>query len=258
MMSFSHRISAKKMSDLAYFQSLTQELQALKNRVRHYIKDAHWLSDGLWKESVLRSVLKRHLPKSLEVGTGFIVKDGEVSTQIDILIYDTTKPILFQDGDFVVVTPDLVKAIIEVKTRLRKADLATELNKLAENHHFAASTALCRPFVGLFSYDTVGIYHNDVQTSLEQASEGHPRRVVHCVSLGDDLFTRYWECPPETPRQPRNLWRSYHLESIAPAYFIHNIIESLCPESVVNNDTMWYPQEGKEAHTLGELEFTRA
>lgn len=245
------------MSDLEYFQSLTQEIHALKNRVRHFIKDHHWLSDGLWKESVLRAVLRRHLPRSLGVGTGFIVKAEDVSTQVDILIYDTTKPILFQDGDFIVVTPDLVRAIIEVKTQLRKSQMADELGKLADVHHFAASTAFCQPFVGLFSYDCDDIAHEDLLPALDETSGGKARRVVHCVALGEDLFTRYWHCPPETPRRPNELWRSYRLPGIAPAYFIHNIIERLCERSVLDNGSVWFPREGKERSCLGERFVTK-
>jgi hypothetical protein len=65
------------MDELEYFRSITLELQALKNRVRHFIRDKHWLTDGEWKESVLRAVLRRHLPQSIGVGTGFVItQDG--------------------------------------------------------------------------------------------------------------------------------------------------------------------------------------
>ena len=246
------------MEDSAYFQSLTQEIQALKNRVRYFIQDRHWLSDGLWKESVLRSVLRRHLPKTLEVGTGFFVTSEGVSSQIDILIYDTSKPILFQDGDFVVVTPDLVRSIIEVKTTMRRSELSGALRKLGSNHFLAASTALCQPFVGLFAYEADDVGHDDLLEALDAEAAGSSRRCVHCVSLSDDLFTRFWHCPPENPRRPNELWRAYRLPGSAPAYFIHNVIESLCQRSVLDNDTVWYPREGKERYTLGEKQRTRA
>jgi len=186
------------MDNLAYFQSLTQEVNALKNRVRYFIKDRHWLSDGQWKESVLRAVLRRHLPKSLGIGSGFIVTGEEISTQIDIIVYETTKPILFQDGDFVVVTPDLVRAIIEVKTKVVRADLPEIIEKLAITHYLTASTGLCQPFVGLFSYEHQGCDHNAVLETLGSTVQGCSRRNTHCVSLGNDLFTRFWYCPPET------------------------------------------------------------
>jgi hypothetical protein len=47
----------------AHFASLTQELEALRDRVRNLsVEDPHWPTDGEWKESVLRAVLKSYLP----------------------------------------------------------------------------------------------------------------------------------------------------------------------------------------------------
>jgi len=51
-----------------YFESLATELDALKNRVRNFIQDRHWQTDGEWKESVLRAFLRRNLPKSVQIG----------------------------------------------------------------------------------------------------------------------------------------------------------------------------------------------
>ena len=72
------------MDPANYYRSLTAETDALKDRVRHLIADAHWLTDGEWKESVLRSVLRRHLPAHIGVGRGFIISPASVSKQIDV------------------------------------------------------------------------------------------------------------------------------------------------------------------------------
>jgi len=131
--------------DWNYFQSLTERIDALKNRVRHFIGDAHWLKDGEWKESVIRSILRRHLPITVGVGTGFIAcHGGRVSTQNDILLYDRTKPILFQDGDFVIVTPRLVLGLIEVKTKVENSGtgFSGSAEKLADNVELASAKTL--------------------------------------------------------------------------------------------------------------------
>lgn len=73
-----------------YFRSLSHECETLKNRVRYFVEDSHWPSDGEWKESVLRSMLKRSAPESVTVGRGFVVHEDGCSTQIDILIYDNS------------------------------------------------------------------------------------------------------------------------------------------------------------------------
>src|SRR2546427_2303201 len=95
----------------SYFESLGLELGSLKHRVRQLIADAHWQTDGEWKESVLRHVLRRHLPTSAVVGRGFVVTSKSASSQLDVLIHDGSKPVVFKDGDLVFVTPDAVLGI---------------------------------------------------------------------------------------------------------------------------------------------------
>lgn len=116
-----------------YHQSIADELKATQNRVRNLIGDRHWQTDGEHKESILRTVLRARLPSSLLVGRGFICFREGPSTQIDILITDANKPTLFKDGDLVIVTPDCVRAVIEVKTKLdAQNDYQEALSKLAD------------------------------------------------------------------------------------------------------------------------------
>jgi hypothetical protein len=77
------------MNMIEYHKSLNRELQALKDRVRNLMDDPHWLTDGEWKETVLRSVLRKHLPHSVQVGRGFVLTPSRCSKQIDVLIYDS-------------------------------------------------------------------------------------------------------------------------------------------------------------------------
>ena len=74
------------MDELDYFRSITLEFKALKDRVYHFIGDHHWLTVGQWRESVLRAVLRRHLPQDIGVGHGFVIMRDGPSTQIDILL----------------------------------------------------------------------------------------------------------------------------------------------------------------------------
>ena len=102
------------METTEYFRSLSAEITALKNRVRNFINDAHWRTDGEWKESVLRAILNGRLPNSIEAVRGFVLTSTGCSQQIDVLLYDNSKPVLFRDGDLVFLTPDAVKGIVEV------------------------------------------------------------------------------------------------------------------------------------------------
>lgn len=114
-----------------YFRSLTAEVEALRDRVRQLIENRHWQTDGEWKESVIRQVLRRHLPASAQVGRGFVVTGRRTSHQIDVLVFDSAKPVLFRDADLAFVTPDAVLGAIEVKSRTTAGTVATAAEKLA-------------------------------------------------------------------------------------------------------------------------------
>jgi len=100
---------------------------------------AHPPSIGMYKENLLRHFLSNSLPKRYSAATGFVLFPGiqscpiaddawprtvsvpthELSRQIDILVYNSADfPTLFEDEGFVVVTPQSVRAVIEVKGSL--------------------------------------------------------------------------------------------------------------------------------------------
>lgn len=236
-----------------YFISLTDELMALKNRVRHYIATKHWLSDGEWKESVIRSVLRRHLPDNIGVGRGFIVKADGVSTQIDILLYNKTEPVLFQDGDFIIITPSSFKGAIEVKTKFWQYNtLAKALNKLSNVAEFVnpVSTHGKKQFIGLFSYEEPNLKIEKALEELQTCVNGRHQRVINCISFGENHFIRYWPTSPGL--QNNDMWHAYNLRNKAPAYFVHNVIDHLCPEWANENNDVLYPTAGKESCKIGE------
>jgi hypothetical protein len=235
-----------------YFKNLTLELESLKDRVRLYIEDAHWQSDGEWKESVLRTILRRHLPKNIGIGRGFIVNVDQASTQIDILLYDNSKPILFQDGDFIIITPDAAKGVIEVKTKFwQQDDLRDAINKISEISQFINPTSYGKDqFFGLFAYEDSSFSTDSVLGILQECVNGQKQRIVNCISFGKNYFVRYWPSPPlgQLPK-----WNSYQLENKASAYFVHNVIDHLCPKWVSDNINVWYPENGKENYIIDEI-----
>ena len=121
------------MNILEYHKSTTKELLALADKVKSLIN--HNGEDGMYKEIVLKNIIRRFLPEKYKIGTGFVVNQTEnrdihiPSTQIDLLIYDNTSPILFKEGDFVILTPDSVCGIIEVKSNLQNVNSLSEVIK---------------------------------------------------------------------------------------------------------------------------------
>lgn len=108
----------------------------------------HRGEDGRYVETLVRSYLKKYLPKDLEVLTGFILRpavklgdndrsrrkdEDRHTTQLDIIIYDTgTYPVFQRMGDTVIVPPEGVVAALSVKKTLRDAEVAAECNALME------------------------------------------------------------------------------------------------------------------------------
>lgn len=131
-------------SDLTGFAALLGESFASRiDLLAQVIQDAHYPSLGSYKERLLSETIRNYLPRSVEVGTGFVLFPHEdasppggkanhdplnrsaftVSRQCDILVFDSaTYPPVFRDGDFVVLRPESVKAVIEVKGSLNVAE----------------------------------------------------------------------------------------------------------------------------------------
>jgi hypothetical protein len=97
-------------------------------------KMIHSLEFGLYRESICKDFLKFIIPSRLEIDDGFIIsiKDNNVSTQCDIVIFDPTHTPLFESGKKQRFFPvETVVGIGEVKSTLSKDKLKTAINKLA-------------------------------------------------------------------------------------------------------------------------------
>lgn len=136
--------------DLTSFASLLGNSFASKiNLLSQILQNAHYPSVGKYKENLLLKIIKEYIPKKYDVGTGFVLfvhdateerklKKGfdklnmgsySASKQCDIIIYDSsTIPLIFKDDDFIIVRPESVKSIIEVKSKANKKEIDSILN----------------------------------------------------------------------------------------------------------------------------------
>ncbi len=225
-----------------YWKSISEDLQAVKNRVRDLIGDAHWLTEGTYKEIILGNVIKSHLPENLKVCTGFVCKENNISTQIDLLIIDKSGFTLFKEGDLVIVTPSVVRAILEVKTRLQsKNEMKEALKALSKNVCLIEQTSAQRttPFwAGLFVFEGSNNADKQLLEALNEAEEetgGH----IDCVAYGTDVFIRFWQDGELGSR-----WVSYHLGDLVAGYFIGNIIAALTLSLSFEDGPVLFPIEG--------------
>ena len=129
--------------------------------------------DGHYVEYLLREIFKRYLPKDLEVLTGFILRpavkcggndksrkndEHQISTQLDIIIFDTAHYPVFQRFDnCVIVPPEGVIAILSVKKHLKSSDIQREIKALSDTsklcmHKLDKQTVYARsPFTALIT-----------------------------------------------------------------------------------------------------------
>lgn len=244
------------MNIASYYRSLTTELESLKDRVRNFIEGNHWLTDGEWKESVLRALLARKLPETIRVGRGFILTQNGPSTQCDILLYDASAPILFREGELVFLTADVVRGVIEVKSRTTTQVLDSALDKFSEiGRKMGSQRARC--FFALFSYESAVRDHAVVLDALRQRCN-HESKIVDFLSLGCSTFIRWWKYNPAGGDEHYERWHSYELENMSAGYFISNVVHFVSPESVSRNDWLWFPEDSKEARKTGEATFQHA
>jgi len=132
-------------SDLTGFSSLLGDsFQSKIDLLTQIIQGAHYPSLGRYKERLLAKMIAEYVPKNLEVGTGFVLfvhgatqerermpgfdamnmGSHSISKQCDIIVFDSSKiPVIFRDDDFVVVRPESVRAVIEVKGTANKKEI---------------------------------------------------------------------------------------------------------------------------------------
>jgi hypothetical protein len=239
----------------AHFRDISAELRAVQNRIRRLIGNIHWPTDGAWKESVIRSVLRGYLPSSYSVGSGFVLTPDGPSTQIDILIYDDSAPVHFRDGDFVIIPADCVRAAIEVKTSLAKAPLGEALEKLNAVASLLRKRSLTRrPFIGLFCFEPTTVDAGDILELLQQKNGETSVYEISALSFGDSQFYRFWEFDPNRRPSPMyETWHAYDVPELSQGYFLHNVIEHLFPRAFERAQDLWYPAESKELRLIARV-----
>ena len=204
--------------------------------------------------------LPPHLPESLFIGTGFIVTTTESSKQIDLLIIDKERPRLFWDGDVVIVTPDAVRAVIEVETGLDgPAAIEEAIMKLAESKKaWHKSLYGWNNWLGLFVFEAWGDHEDAILLSLEKAREEHNIK-FDCVAYGPNLFV---DRPKKIGQTVIEGYVSRNLEGLAAACFVTKLISYFSEVSMYSNPLAWQPHvgntisikyvtEGGEIQTLG-------
>ena len=245
---------------LEYHKNIGKQIKLLKNQMRNLIGDQHWPTDGAHKESILRKILREHIGHQFHIGTGFLYGNEENSSHIDILITNESSPVLFQDGDFRIVTPTHAYAIIEVKTKQSKTELSDTLIKLSQNVAITKTEEYGRGCGGLFVYEEYSDIKNNFRDIFcRRELFDNP---VNWICIGNQYFIRYFgqgelfQRPDENNQMVSNppQYRLFHLNDLAFSYFIGNVIASCIDLGAYGEDSAWFPiDEGKEAYCISEV-----
>jgi hypothetical protein len=94
----------------------------------------HSLEYGMYRETLCKDFLKFVIPSRLELDDGFLISplDNNISTQCDIVIFDSTHTPLYESGKKQRFFPvETIASIGEVKSNLSKQQLKEAINKLA-------------------------------------------------------------------------------------------------------------------------------
>ncbi len=103
-----------------YYLSIAEEIRSKINRLQNLIPKSN-LASGEYNEEIVRNSLRNFLPDRFTVKRGYIYYDeNSVSQQTDIVVIDENESFsyIFKDRDLVVVRPESVMAVVEVKTTL--------------------------------------------------------------------------------------------------------------------------------------------
>lgn len=238
-------------NSLEYQKSIALEFNATKNRIRYLIGSAHWGEDGRYKEIILMNFLKRFLPNNIKVGTGFI-KDGDnISTQIDIIIYDSSFPLYFIENDFIIVQPKSVLAIIEVKSNPDRNTIAEAVFKASKAGEIIRENKI---FNGLFIFGEANNNPSVSSKLLKRPRDGEfkksllnaltKRNAINHIVSNDGAFIKKWN--------DEEKFSCYAIKDLATSYFFSNLLDYInsSTEFLGITEAMFahlYPiREGKE------------
>lgn len=148
----------------SHFERIQRRLEAEGKAAQSF---HHGLNRGLIREAFIREFLSENLSEFWGVGTGEIfhpeAQEGEARNQIDVVIHNKRYPKLPLSGGIDLFFIETVSSIIEIKSRLTKADVrqaavtAKRIKSLAhfepQNFNPTGMVENPRPYAFIFAYE---------------------------------------------------------------------------------------------------------
>lgn len=255
------------MYSVEYMKSLTYELISIKDRVRNFIGDNHWVSVGNHHEQILFQLIKEKLPNTVGICTGFVINIEDSKTlntkritkQIDIIIYDRAFSPLYKFNDFGIIESRNVLGIIEVKAAFKGNQFKNAVESANYNGEIINKKSI---FNGIFSFEIGDLTINENKISKPIVSEiSNNFGQITNISFGMNSFCKLWESGFLSFNE--DTYRFYSLEDLSYGYFVSNLLERCYYQLDYNRigielDDILYPFEfEKEAYKLSLHDITK-
>ncbi len=130
-----------------YYQNVQQKVIVQRDIIRSLLKDPQIIGD--YYEAIIRDAVRESISESFAVRRGVILSEtGQTSRECDIIVYSAAEygP-LFLSGDIVVVKPEAVRCIIQVKGTINPENLKDAIGSLASINQLR--TGIWKFIVGL-------------------------------------------------------------------------------------------------------------
>lgn len=115
----------------AYYRKVQEKVLVQRDIICSLLKDPRIIGD--YYEAIVRDWVREMISGAFAVGRGVVLApDGRASRECDIIIYSATEygP-LFVSGDIVVVSPEAVRAVIQVKGTVSLDNMGDAVSSLS-------------------------------------------------------------------------------------------------------------------------------
>lgn len=114
-----------------YYRKIQDKVLVQRDIINSLIKDQRVIGD--YYEAIIRDVIRENVAETFAVGRGVILsKEGKTSRECDIIVYNAAEygP-LFKSGEIVVISPEAVRCVVEVKGTLTDSHLSDAVKNLS-------------------------------------------------------------------------------------------------------------------------------
>jgi len=114
-----------------YYRKVQEMVLVQRDIICSLLKDPRIIGD--YYEAIVRDAIKGAVSRSFDVGRGVVLApDGRSSKECDIIIYSAAEygP-LFTSGDIVVVSPEAVRCVIQVKGTVSLDNMGDSIGNLS-------------------------------------------------------------------------------------------------------------------------------